>query len=226
MSKYLIFLAIFLIGCGSSSNSNTKYLVSAKEVDNISSQEMVNYVKSINPNLNKAFEYKAIKIVYNTTTPDNKKIKASGILVLPFNPKNSFPLSIVVDNHPTTFKNSEVPSNVEISDNKPNLKQAILFTSMMGFATLLPDYLGYGESKGYTHPYIMQYSAQASIDMLNAAKEYLKNRYNFTNKVFITGYSEGGYVAMAMAKKMQEQNLSYNIKALSAMAGQWLDLMM
>jgi len=229
-TKFLAGMAgilLFFGGCGGS-DSDTSTINSATVVDNISDAVMLNIVKSeIDQNASVAFGYKAVRLNYTTTTPDGREVEASGILVIP--EANDlikaqfggvYPISVVVDNHGTIFKDSEAPSNVEISDGLPNLKTAVLFTGRAGFATVMPDYLGYGSSKGETHPYIMKYSAQASIDMLNAAEKYLKeNNYTVTNDVYITGYSEGGYVAMEMAKEMQDNNTSYTIKALAPMAG-------
>jgi pimeloyl-ACP methyl ester carboxylesterase len=218
--------AIILAGCGSSDSSSGN-VETTKVVDDIPSGVMLNYVKAIDENSTFAFGYKAVRLVYTTKTPDGKEVEASGILVIPEAPDaikaafgGVYPISVVVDNHGTIFKDSEAPSNTEVSDGAPNLKTAILFTGKAGFATVMPDYLGYGASRGITHPYIMKYSAQASIDMLNAAEKYLRdNNYTVTNDVYITGYSEGGYVAMEMAKEMQENNTTYHIAAAAPMAG-------
>jgi pimeloyl-ACP methyl ester carboxylesterase len=227
--KYLFTLsaaAIILAGCGSSDSSSGN-VETTKVVDDIPAQVMINYVKAIDSNASVAFGYKAVKLTYTTTAPDGTEVEASGILVIPEAPDaikaafgGMYPISVVVDNHGTIFKDEEAPSNTEISDGVPNLKTAVLFTGYAGFATVMPDYLGYGASKGETHPYIMKYSARASIDMLNAAEKYLRdNNYTVTNDVYITGYSEGGYVAMEMAKEMQDENTTYNIKAAAPMAG-------
>jgi pimeloyl-ACP methyl ester carboxylesterase len=209
--------AVILAGCGSSDGSGN--VQSAKVVDNVPAATMLQVIKSnIDSNASVAFGYKAVKLTYTTTTPDGKEVEASGIMVIP----EGFPapLSVVVDNHGTIFKDSEAPSNTEIPDGLPNLPTAVLFSGYAGFVTVMPDYLGYGASKGETHPYIMTYSAKASIDMLNAAEKYLKeNNYTVTNDVYITGYSEGGYVAMEMAKELQDENTTYNIKAAAPMAG-------
>jgi len=227
-TKFLLSIAsalILLSGCGGS-DSDSATVNSATVIDNIPDSVMLQVVKSIDPNASIAFGYKAVKLTYTTTTPDGKEVEASGILVIPEASDalkarfgGVYPISVVVDNHGTIFKDDEAPSNTEISDNLPNLKTAVLFTGAAGFATVMPDYLGYGASKGETHPYIMKSSAKASIDMLNAAVKYLKdNNYTFTNDVYLTGYSEGGYVAMEMAKEMQD-NTTYNIKAAAPMAG-------
>jgi len=231
LKKSLFFIgSVFMLsGCGGGGGSSENTVVTgATEVDDIPSEVMLQIVKSqIDANATVAFGYKAVRLTYATTTPDGEEVEASGILVIPVANDavkaafgGTYPISVVVDNHGTIFKDSDAPSNTEINDNIPNLPTAVLFTGRAGFATVMPDYLGYGASKGQTHPYIMKSSARASIDMLNAAEKYLKdNNYTVTNDVYITGYSEGGYVAMEMAKEMQEANTSYNIKAAAPMAG-------
>jgi len=229
-TKFLLSAAsalLLLSGCGSDSDSGN--LSSSEVIENIPDAVMLQVIQSeSDSNASIAFGYKAVKLTYTTTTPDGREVKASGVLVIPIAndavksqfPGGVYPISVVVDNHGTIFKDSDAPSNMEVKDGMPNLPTAVLFTGYAGFATVMPDYLGYGASKGETHPYIMKYSAQASIDMLKAAEKYLKdNNYTVTNDVYITGYSEGGYVAMEMAKEMQENNTSYTIKAAAPMAG-------
>jgi len=214
-------------GCGGGSSSAPVQPAASETVDDVNSTVMLKILQSSNPAITNAFGYKAVKITYPTTTPEGKEVNASGILVIPEATDDIkakfggfYPISLVVDNHGTIFLDEEAPSNVEKSDGIPNLPTAVLFTGAYGFATLLPDGLGYGVSKGNTHPYIMKYSAKASEDMIKAAAKYLQdNNYTFTNDVYITGYSEGGYVAMAMSKEMQEENSSFNIKASAPMAG-------
>ena len=232
MKKYLLSISLGLLiftGCGSDSNSNETTTTQAKTavIESIPDNVMLNYVKAIDSNATVAFGYKAVKLIYPTKDAYGNDVNASGVLIIPeandaIKAKfgGIYPISIVCDNHGTIFRDSEAPSNTEIKDSKPNLKTAIIFTGYAGFATVMPDYIGYGSTKGDTHPYIMTKSAQASVDMIKAAAKYLKdNNYTFTNDVYITGYSEGGYVAMATAKQLQDENTTFNIKGVTPMAG-------
>jgi len=90
------------------------------------------------------------------------------------------------------------------------------------FGVIMPDYLGYGESDDVNHPYIIEKSsARVSIDMLKASIEYMEqNNIKFKKDIYISEYSEGGYVAMAMAKELeQSKSMDYNIRGVAPMAG-------
>lgn len=60
--------------------------------------------------------------------------------------------------------------------------------------------MGYGESANFHHPYEHGESlASASYDMLLASREFiLSNELGLGDKLFLTGYSEGGYATMAL----------------------------
>jgi hypothetical protein len=71
-----------------------------------------------------------------------------------------------------------------------------------GFIVVAPNYLGYDVSSLNYHPYL-DGEAQAvdMVDGLRAAENYLKsNSITPSSKLFVSGYSQGGYVAMATDK--------------------------
>ncbi len=229
------------VGCGidnTEENAVGANLVSAEIIDDINDSVMLSIIRGevpgvdpIDENATFAFGYRAVKIVYKTEDTDGNEIDASGLLVVP-QPSQAFlaymeslgktyTISTIIDNHETIFLDDEAPTNVEVTDGEPNYDTAVAITSYVGFAAVIPDYVGYGTSKGKTHPYIMKKSARASLDMLRASMRYMNdNGYLVNGQVYITGYSEGGYVAMALAQEI-EQNYSdeFTIKALAPMAG-------
>lgn len=70
-----------------------------------------------------------------------------------------------------------------------------------------PNYAGYDSSTLAYHPYLnADQQAKDMIDALSAAKVALprvSSTATASGKLFVTGYSEGGYVAMAAARAMQ-----------------------
>ena len=74
-----------------------------------------------------------------------------------------------------------------------------------GFVSVLPDYLGLGDSPG-RHPYIHAATeATATIDMLRAAREYCAaHGIGLNGEVFLGGYSQGGHAAMATHRMVQQ----------------------
>ena len=230
-------LVLLFSGCGGIDNTggNTvgSNLVSAEVIDDINASVMLQVIQSQLPDLNatNAFGYKAVKIIYNTTTPDGKTVKASGLLVIPSatdaykqylaSQDKSFSVSSICDNHGTIFKNDEAPTSVEQHNGLPDYSLAVLMSGYAGFATIAPDYLGYGESNDTVHPYIMNSSAQASLDMIKASMRYMQdNGIVYNGQLFISGYSEGGYVAMSLARDIEKNHSGeFTLKGVAPMAG-------
>ena len=240
-SKSLLSLSmiVFLSACGSDGTSENSVdtgsgqFVSATVIDDIDAATMLAYVKgAINPDAVNAFAYKAVKITYNTVNEDNTPIVASGLLVIPSATEAyqayrasqglaPFSVSMICENHGTIFADKDAPTNQEISNGQPDYASAILMTGYAGFASIDPDYIGFGESKGTVHPYIMKKaSAQASLDMIKASMKYMEdNGVMLNHQLYITGYSEGGYVAMATAQKVENELTSVNLMGVAPMAG-------
>jgi pimeloyl-ACP methyl ester carboxylesterase len=141
----------------------------------------------------------------------NKEITASGLLFVPDNSTSEMP--ILSFQHGTTFKKSDAPSSSSYSE-------AVLL-SAAGYITLVPDYIGYGISASEFHPYyIKEYSAGVVVDLIRAGREFLKNNsIHFKNKIFLAGYSEGGYVSMAAQETIEKNYPDINLIAVAAGAG-------
>ncbi len=156
------------------------------------------------------------KIVYNTPDADGNTSLASGLLSIPL--KNCTDFSLVVYNHGTVLEREEVPS-------RNNFESIIgkVFASR-GYVTVMPDYLGLGDSPGL-HPYLhAETQATATIDMMRAVREALADSipgYNLNTEVFLTGYSQGGHACMATAKYIKDENLQseFNVVAAAPASG-------
>jgi pimeloyl-ACP methyl ester carboxylesterase len=153
---------------------------------------------------------KTYKLVYETTF-NGRPIKASGLILVPTDLKKSAPILSV--QHGTTFLKDDAPS---VSEGHSGME---LFASA-GYITLLPDFIGYGESSSVFHPYYDETSsANAVIDMIMAAKTFLsKENVSFNEQLFLAGYSEGGYVTLAAAKEI-ETNPSHGLSVTAVAAG-------
>lgn len=136
------------------------------------------------------------KIVYKTTFK-GKQIQASGLLGIPKNTPAA--PSILSAQHGTIFRYVDAPSNFPLS-----FSGFELFASA-GFVAVIPDFIGYGVSQNITHPYYDQESSGLSVtDMIKAVKYYLQTKNTaISNRLFLLGYSEGGYVTMAAQKEIE-----------------------
>ena len=93
-----------------------------------------------------------------------------------------------------------------------------------GYIVVAPNYAGYDDSKLDYHPYLAaQQQSTDMVDALDSARSIIerKKRANDANyskiddsgKLFIAGYSQGGYVTMATARLLEAQK-----KAVTAIA--------
>ncbi|MCC9168147.1 lipase family protein [Pontibacter harenae] len=146
-----------------------------------------------------------------TTTYQGHAIKASGLVVVPQN--MTTPAPVISAQHGTIFTQSEAPSNFK------GLSGFELF-SAAGYVTLIPDYIGFGASAEIFHPYYDQkHSALAVVDMIKAAKSFYKEKeIQVNDKLFLAGYSEGGFVTLAAQKEI-ETNPTHGLKVTASAAG-------
>lgn len=171
------------------------------------------------------YGYKAFKIPYTTTDEEGNEVKVSGLFVIPTGlpdiVNSTLGLSMVADDHGTIFANAEAPSVIADSSGAPD-GSAIILTSIGGFATLQPDYIGFGDSSEHYHPFVLKDSlANATVDFIKQVKVFASdNNITLNNQLFLTGYSEGGYASMATLKKIEEEQLiDLTVSLAAPMAG-------
>jgi pimeloyl-ACP methyl ester carboxylesterase len=199
--KTIIFLVTTissLYGSAGSHEPGSPRLVSAKEISSISVETFRSFTygfgqHSITPLLK--YGVKSYSITY-TTTYKGKEIQASGVMFIPDGLKTPAPLLSL--QHGTEFVKDRAPSLSGMTGME-------LFASA-GFITLMPDYIGYGNSSALFHPYYRKdYSASTVLDMITASREFCSARdVKISGKVFLAGYSEGGYVTLAAAEHMEK----------------------
>ncbi|MDI9355696.1 MAG: lipase family protein [Chitinophagaceae bacterium] len=143
-------------------------------------------------------------IVYKTTYK-GELVDASGLVALPKNTTKAF--GMFSYQHGTIVAHSEAPTQ-----NAGNLTSEVSLVNVLsgtGFIGVIPDYIGFGASKQILHPYyVADVMAGSVVDMLKAAKKLSTDKnVIFNNKLFLVGYSEGGYVTMATHKYIEKNGL-------------------
>jgi pimeloyl-ACP methyl ester carboxylesterase len=142
------------------------------------------------------------KLIYGTPDVSAKIINASGLVCLPASRAGGRP--VISIQHGTIFQDSEAPSSMLTS---ADAAIGALFAGL-GYISVLPDYIGYGDSTAELHPYVHASTlASATVDMNRAARKFLAlpNINMTTNgQLFLTGYSEGGYATLATQRLMQQ----------------------
>jgi hypothetical protein len=160
------------------------------------------------PQFNKYMKYSIdlYKIVYRTTYK-GEPILASGIFSYPVNISDSLPVMVVGNG--LIFADEDAPSEFHL----PNNYTGFEFIATMGYFTLIPDMIGFGTSKDLLFPiHNYEHSAKPVVDFIFASEEFIaRKRIAVNKKMFLTGYSQGGYIALATLK-MIEENPSYGIK--------------
>ena len=146
---------------------------------------------------------------------NGEMVQASGALILPVS-EQLFPILSI--QHGTESKRNLVASNSLL-----NSVEGIagLYMSSLGYLVGLPDYLGFGVSERI-HPYChARGNTPVVVDFIRAIKNYCDEKgILYDQKLFLTGYSEGGYVTLAVQKDI-EQNYSdeFTVEAVAPMAG-------
>jgi poly(3-hydroxybutyrate) depolymerase len=145
---------------------------------------------------------------YDTVDPAGNLTPASGALMVPSGSaacEGGRP--IVEYAHGTQTDQSFDIANFSTSENDEGILLAAVFAAA-GYIVVAPNYVGYDISTLGYHPYLVaSQQADDMIDALSAARSALPTAAAPSTtdggKLFVTGYSQGGYVAMATHRAMQ-----------------------
>ena len=96
-------------------------------------------------------------------------------------------------------------------------RMAALFASQ-GYIVVAPNYAGYDTSTLPYHPYLIAAAAVPGHDRCpdrgaHGTAARLRDAHQDNGKLFITGYSQGGYVAMATHRAMQAAGMTVTASA-------------
>ena len=153
--------------------------------------------------------YVTFPVAYWSTDPQGDSLLVSGRVYLP---KRRYLNGIMIACHYTITSDMEAPSNM--------LSMESLF-AMKGYAVIMPDYVGYGLSRDKLHPYLhWRSAAQTAVDLLNCMPELLEYYgYSYPIDVVVTGYSQGGAVALGVTRMLEEVDSVWIVRKLYAGAG-------
>lgn len=127
---------------------------------------------------------------------------------------------VVLYAHGTTTVKSKNMADVR-DDSEAALMMAMY--AAQGFIVVAPNYLGYDQSSLSYHPYLdAETQAADMIDGLRAAKAHLAqaSTVKASAKLLVTGYSQGGHVAMATHKVIERDYADeFTVSASGPMSG-------
>jgi hypothetical protein len=142
------------------------------------------------------FDVSLYRVEYHTIDVHNNPTIATGVIAIPFAPNHGRPL--LSFQHGTVLKRTSVAS-------VNGFDIVSMWLGGRGFISAIPDFLGLGISEMF-HPYMVSNpSATAVVDIIRACRNLCDSLgILISDQLFLTGYSEGGYVTMATHKYIEE----------------------
>jgi len=140
------------------------------------------------------------RVTYDSVVPEqgNRPIVASGLLAIPDTGATSYPMMSY--QHGTVYGKQQVPSFPEQS---PETQLALAQFGGQGYIVIGADYFGMGistEPEGYM---VKGSHQQATYDMVIASRAVLADMGIAAPQLFLGGWSQGGFVTMAMLEKLE-----------------------
>jgi pimeloyl-ACP methyl ester carboxylesterase len=148
--------------------------------------------------------------LYPSIDVDGQPTILSGKVILPA--EGPIKRYILVS-HYTIASNKEAPSNIF------SLEGLLV---KLGYALIIPDYIGYGVTADKVHPYlVMELTARNVLDMYNAVVPFLKKagcapEYD---DIYLMGYSQGGATTMAVQHEIEHHDYPIKIRRVFAGGG-------
>ena len=158
-------------------------------------------------NANKVVELSG---VYESIDVDGNPILLSGKVVVPADGKIK---RCILVSHFTIGSNLEAPSNTFPLE-------GILVK--LGYALIIPDYIGYGVTADMVHPYlVMDLTARNVLDMYKAVMPFLEKAGCTPqfDDIYLMGYSQGGATTMAVQHLIEHHNENVKIRRVFAGGG-------
>ena len=168
-------------------------------------------------------------INYWTVGAQNEAASATGVMMIPTAPSNASPTilsqctgphSLLLYAHGTsTQKNYNLAAvNDPTNPAAPENNVLTAFYAAQGYVVIAPNYAGYDTSSLPYHPYLnADQQSKDMIDMLTASRTALNSTLNGpiqdNGKLFVTGYSQGGFVAMATPRALEKLNMTVTASA-------------
>lgn len=193
-------------------------LVSATRVASVSAAEFNRRMTAAYPNAGLERLRGSLNlylVTYRSVDAKGRNAVLSGMVAIP---AQGAPNGMIVFNHGTMVSRKTVPSAYRGETKASETQHALLAFGSGGYAIVMPDYIGQGVHKGTAHPYPANVTnARSGVDMIGAAREVARrNRIAVGEQLFVTGYSEGGGVAMAQTRLLEQSNTRVTASAPAA----------
>ncbi len=142
------------------------------------------------------------RVHYPSVVPEqgNRPIRASGLVAVPDAAGSRFPM--LSYQHGTVYQKNQVPSvPAESAETQLILAQF----AGQGYIVTGADYFGMGSSKEPEGYLVKASHQQATVDMLDAARAVLASFRIEPTKLFLGGWSQGGFATMALLERLEAE---------------------
>jgi alpha/beta superfamily hydrolase len=149
-------------------------------------------------------------VKYKTVGVDKVPAVASGIIAY----KEGFQGGPMLSyQHGTVVNKSQAPSR-----GYKDTQAFICAFTKLNMVVVAADYIGLGDSHGY-HPYLhKETSASSTMDFIAAADKVLaEQKKSWNKKLFLAGYSQGGFVTMALLQSLEQSSKKHGYQVMASM---------
>lgn len=161
------------------------------------------------------------KISYQTKGSGGEATNATAALMLPTGESKDCQgdRPVLLHAHGTATEKSYDFTQVGNTDNPAGARATLMAANFaaQGYIVVAPNYAGYDTSTLDYHPYLnAKQQSEEMVTALDTARTMMQQqksagnikytKVNDSGKLFLTGYSQGGHVAMATAQLLQDQN--------------------
>ena len=203
--SFIFSIVFYLIG-------QSQQLVSATKIGSATKAQLISATNI--PLISYGVVY--YKVLYTSVDAKGQKDTLSGLLAVPDNKTKRYPQLLYL--HGTSDCKTCVPSHY--GTNGGSEGQLGLIAAGLGFVSLLPDYVGMGEGRGFQTYVHAGTIVSSTMDMISAVSTWCSdNQVAINEQLFITGYSQGGYASMAVHKYLEENPSIHEVTAASHMSG-------
>ena len=167
------------------------------------------------------------KVTYQSTGADGQLHTMTGLLILPqaiFGGRPSVP--ILMYQHGTEVYRPFSPSQYLTHRNKPTDYPEVMVAAAIaatGYAVALVDYEGMGDNTDIQPHVNGAVLAQQVIDLLRSSRDIIAGTTSpctWNNQLFLMGFSEGGYVTMAVTRDLQLNHAAeFTVTASAPLSG-------
>lgn len=203
-------------------------LIEAVVKGKMSRAQIVDAVDELSAESSAVYDVTLYSVTYRTET-NGRQVDTKGLLLIPDNVSKIYLISyfhgtqLPVNLLDVYNPDNETPSNYAGGkDHFREIRNMGLTWASAGFTVFMPDYVGFGLSKDYEHPY-MYYPEmfKANIDGLLAVKAFFASKnISYDNRLFLGGWSQGGGACLSAHKYIQtEYSSEFTVVASSSLAG-------